>query len=931
MIFRKLILVFGIFCLLGFQQGLQAQDNCIAIAINEYCPANIPNNGLTDYYGEFSDWVELKCQFSSSVSLQNYYLSNDRTNLFKWAFPKNFVMAPGQLKLVWLSGRNTTVNTAGGTEYHANFTLEQCKNQWLIISNSAGVVRDSVFVRNTMGGHSWGRINCFEMGAGAFKLFQDGAKTPGAQNGTIHYDGYSPMPKLLTGKESNLSPKINKGGFYTEPQIVYFKLEDQTFDTLTSCYDIFYTEDGSFPIPAYPPVTPTQMYTDSLVPITISKTEVVRFIAVPNPTGNCQFVSRMLPSFCESNTYFIDPSHQLFSQDFGVMSVSMDNNWFASGGTSASSVHVEYYDNKKQISEGYAQIDRPINEAWITQQKGFKLSIDDRFGFGCNFEGPVFNVEGLGVSSRTIFPTLHLKGGDFESHSAPLSLGTSTSYGTAIRDVFIQSLAAKYDLKVNPLHVKPVIGFINGEYSGVYDLREVYDKYYENYYNGQTMDSLDLNIMHGQESNVRYWDNSVSTTPTNNWKTEVYDVVINNPMNGVNNTKYKAVMEKLDQASFIDYMILNSFSQNQDLFKFNVAFGRGHDKTKPGSKWHYYLWNMPSTFNFTAFTNPGVTSMPNPTVSPCYIHQNTYNASPKAYDGHGNMLTMLMGRWPSRATWGNDQFKLAYMNRYQDLINGPLSCDVFMKHYDYVVGLYTKEMKCQEDPACEPTGDFQTQTDLFDTNTTVLKRMLTARCFAIANQFSKGNCYGLQGPFDIAVDVRPTGAGNVKVNSILLDSYIWKARYYQTTMSFKAIPTNTNYAFHHWEILGPNSKDPVSMDSIGVNWNISGEIVAVFTDKQNDISSSGENANVPTGFTPNGDGINDLFRPLGSAEYVTEFQMTVWNRWGQEVFRSTDPLDGWDGNYKGTQALTGVYAYWISYKNVFGENKIVKGNVTLTR
>ncbi|NBQ47834.1 MAG: hypothetical protein EBU33_05190, partial [Sphingobacteriia bacterium] len=325
MIFRKLILVFGIFCLLGFQQGLQAQDNCIAIAINEYCPANIPNNGLTDYYGEFSDWVELKCQFSSSVSLQNYYLSNDRNNLFKWAFPKNFVMAPGQLKLVWLSGRNTTVNTAGGTEYHANFTLEQCKNQWLIISNSAGVVRDSVFVRNTMGGHSWGRVNCFEMGAGAFKLFQDGAKTPGAQNGTIHYDGYSPI------------------------------------------YDIFYTEDGSFPIPAYPPVTPTQMYTDSLVPITISKTEVVRFIAVPNSTGNCQFVSRMLPSFCESNTYFIDPSHQLFSQDFGVMSVSMDNNWFASGGTSASSVHVEYYDNKQQISEGYAQIDRPINEAWITQ------------------------------------------------------------------------------------------------------------------------------------------------------------------------------------------------------------------------------------------------------------------------------------------------------------------------------------------------------------------------------------------------------------------------------------------------------------------------------------------------------------------------------------------------------------------------------------
>ena len=87
------------------------------------------------------------------------------------------------------------------------------------------------------------------------------------------------------------------------------------------------------------------------------------------------------------------------------------------------------------------------------------------------------------------------------------------------------------------------------------------------------------------------------------------------------------------------------------------------------------------------------------------------------------------------------------------------------------------------------------------------------------------------------------------------------------------------------------------------------------------ISSEGEMANVPTGFTPNGDGINDIFKPLGSAEFATEYQMTIWNRWGQEVFRSTDPLVGWDGNYKGAQALTGVYAYWISYKNIIVTGK----------
>jgi gliding motility-associated-like protein len=107
--------------------------------------------------------------------------------------------------------------------------------------------------------------------------------------------------------------------------------------------------------------------------------------------------------------------------------------------------------------------------------------------------------------------------------------------------------------------------------------------------------------------------------------------------------------------------------------------------------------------------------------------------------------------------------------------------------------------------------------------------------------------------------------------------------------------------------------------------------VAVFTDKRNELVASGENANIPTGFTPNGDGLNDDFKPLGPAEYSTEYQMTIWNRWGQEVFRSTDPLLGWDGRYKGTEATTGVYAYVITYKNIYNEAKLAKGNVTLTR
>src|SRR5690349_8496610 len=115
---RKLILVFGFFFLLSSK--FVAQDNCLPIAINEYCAADIPGVAAAypDAFGEFSDWVELKCNFTSSVSLAGYYLSNDRNNLFKWAFPSSFKLAPGTVQVVRMSGRNTVKN---GVEYHTNF------------------------------------------------------------------------------------------------------------------------------------------------------------------------------------------------------------------------------------------------------------------------------------------------------------------------------------------------------------------------------------------------------------------------------------------------------------------------------------------------------------------------------------------------------------------------------------------------------------------------------------------------------------------------------------------------------------------------------------------------------------------------------------------------------------------------------------------
>lgn len=937
MITRKLSVVFSFLFVLSVNKTIQAQQPTYPLILNEYNVSNVPN-GFPDEKGALSDYVEIYNNHTEPINLSQFYLSNDRHDLLKWKFPANFPqLGVGAHAIVWLSGKNTN----DGVNFHTNFNVEQCKNQYIILTRNTKEVYDSIFVQPTKEGHVRGRVDRNNRGINYWRLFT--SRSPKFPNGNPSAIGYAPTPQIFLSNATaaDYKTKPNMGKFVSEgAQIAYIRHEGKNYDSLYSCYDIFYTLNGDYPIAFYNGGTELgeyRRYTDSLIGIPLTKTTVMRVIAVPK-RGHPFCPENTLESFCETNTYFIDPEHNVFQKEFGVVSIALDRkdtSWFSSQGVPTTSIHVEYYDDKKQISEGYAMINRPPQEEWRTSQKGFYINKDDRMGFGCNFEGDVFNVECLGTTKRRVFPTLHLKGGDYESHSGG-ALPVGTSYGTGIRDIVMQSIAAKNDLHVNPLHIKPVVTFVNGTYWGVYDLREVYDKYYEEFYNGQSPDMVDLHFVHNcQEGSVSSWDGLNSRYgPTSNFNTSVYNITQRSPM--TDTSAYNRVMRSLDKASFIDYMVLNSYAMNSDLtggWCNNVSLAKGGQANKPGSKWHFYLWNMPSIFNFTAIAPTGF-AWKDPATPPCYLYNavnptiNLYTPTQNAFNGHGNMMTKLMT---------NSKFKYEYITRYQDLLNGPLKCDNIVKHMECVGKLYEKEMKYHEDPASTPTPGRYTTTDVnhvWDSNFVKLKKTIELRCFffydgAFSNVQSK--CYGLAGPFQISLDVKPLESGKVKVNTVIQDNYTWYADYYQQNMTFKALPISSDYAFHHWEITGPTSKDPLSLDSITVNLNIGGNITAVFTDKRNDIAYKGESPNLPTGFTPNGDGLNDDFRPLGSGEYATEYQMTIFNRWGQQVFRSVDPLNGWDGRFRGEQAQTGVYAYFITYRNIYNEEKMVKGNVTLTR
>jgi gliding motility-associated-like protein len=85
---------------------------------------------------------------------------------------------------------------------------------------------------------------------------------------------------------------------------------------------------------------------------------------------------------------------------------------------------------------------------------------------------------------------------------------------------------------------------------------------------------------------------------------------------------------------------------------------------------------------------------------------------------------------------------------------------------------------------------------------------------------------------------------------------------------------------------------------------------------------------MPNAFTPNHDGINDVFRVKYPA-FIKTFYMQIFNRWGQLVYRSDNPYKGWDGIFNGTQQSAGNYVWTVLLTDVNGNSKRYKGTVLL--
>jgi len=186
------------------------------------------------------------------------------------------------------------------------------------------------------------------------------------------------------------------------------------------------------------------------------------------------------------------------------------------------------------------------------------------------------------------------------------------------------------------------------------------------------------------------------------------------------------------------------------------------------------------------------------------------------------------------------------------------------------------------------------------------------------------NCISLPDTADIAIE-SPPPLTNVTVS--------------QTILYGSGIQLNADNAFQYmWTpdngtLSDPNINDPIATPSVTTTYTVYGMSQygclnsALITITVDSTMTGG----IPTAFTPNNDGLNDIFRPVGSKfQRLVEFR--VYNRWGQQVFYSNNVEHGWDGTFNGVPQDMGDYYYQIIVAQPGAtENIAYKGSVTLIR
>jgi len=792
------------------------------ISINEYSASNL--HGFYDSYGKSEDWIELYNASSKDVDISGYHLSDKESNPAKWKIPFGTVIPAESYLLFYCSGRDLVKNG----EYHTNFKLTQTKsNEFIILSDANENIIEALDLPISLVEHS----RCKESdGSLEWKVCIN--PSPGATNtNTAQYNGYTIAPSM------NL-----EAGFYKGSQTVaLMNLEPNS--------TLRYTLDGTKPTQS------SQEYTN---PLEITETTIVKALSFSADPS-------ILPGKIVFNTYFIDVDYSL-----PVFSVGADElQDLANGAGEIIPVgSLEYFNkDKERAAVGYGDLNRHGQDSWVLDHRSIDWITRDEMGYTSAINAPIFSKKERDQYQRFMFRN---SGDD----NYPAISGPAHEGSTHIRDEYVQTLAQEGEMKLDYRTVERIVLFLNGDYWGVYGMREkvVDHDYTEEYYDQGKYDLQYLTTWETTE--IRYGGERA----LNEW-VALRDFILNNDMGIEEN--YKIASDSINLTSMIDYMIVNLNVVASDWLNYNTGWWRGLNPDGDHKKWGYMLWDMDATFDY--YENYSGVPNTSPDAEPCDLEviaefMEDFFWVPQLEDPT-NCTTLLNGDCPYPAddpilplvmwfeseccseswdddcddtyewvaeTFGEDSvfgpigkheqlflklleesedFKKLYYTRYVDLMNSVYSCENMIETLDKMVEVIRPEMPGQID---RWGGSVQQWEDNVDD----LKNYINERCEYLDDGMI--NCYDdLTSSYEVTLLTEPDLVGEIDINSLDIERFPWKGNYFggmENDIKAKVYEAYDElYVFSHWKSTAGNQISPdINSRKATIRINNPDTLIAVF-------------------------------------------------------------------------------------------------------
>ena len=572
-----------------------------------------------------------------------------------------------------------------------------------------------------------------------------GRESNGAPIWSVFVNGTPNSINMGAMQEYATAPIFSQnGGYYNGPINITLSSPDPNIT-------IYYTTNGD------EPNNTSSVYTG---PINITTTTVVKAISYSSN-------SNIPSSFIDYHTFFINDTHTIpilsISGDVGQSGLVdlLDGGWGSSGlepkGT------IEWFNkNGVLLDKGTGDFNKHGNDSWAYDQRGFDYIMRDQFGYNYALQDQVFATK-----TRNKFQRVIVKAAANDNY--PFSYGGT---GAHIRDAYVHHLSQIGDLRLDERSTSSCIVYLNGAYWGVYEMREKVDDHdFTDYYYDQDKNNLQY---------LKTWGNTWTEYGAPNaqpdWDNFV-NFVTTNPM--TNQANYNYAKSIYNTGSLIDYFLLNAYVVCQDWLNWNTAWWRGMDPNGDKKKWRYTLWDMDNTFDHgTNYT--GIPSS-DPNAEPC---------DPSTLGNTGGQGHVPI--WNEMLT--NQEFHDDYINRWQDLANGPLSCDFMIHILDSMIAVIDPEMPRQIATWGGTYSGWQS-------NVTDLRNFILARCDSMNNGFVDCDS-AITGIFDVTVEVIGIGEVEMSNNNIInnFNTPFNDQRFGGIVLPFEV----KSGQFDHWEVISSN-------------------------------------------------------------------------------------------------------------------------------